>query len=406
MFHPGTQHSWQTALAFQESRQLRWYATSVFYDPAKWPYRLERVLPGPYADRAHRQLIRRYNSQLDPTVVRQMGWAEWLAIFVSSKGLGGLADKVRRRAVREFGRDVIKLIEREPVDVVWGYDTVSLDVFRWAKRHGLYCVLDRTTIHSVAQNEVCAEEYARRPEFFISPFVPKPKEVLEQEQEEIDLADIVVVGNQICADTLIRHGCAPEKVHVLAYGFDESLFPREFPQRTTPRDRPIDLLFVGNIIGTKGIAFLMDAIMNIRPQDVSLTLVGRLSIPPQTAAKYQKRVTYAPTVSRAEVVRYFLNADCFVFPSIFEGGPIVLREIYGAGLGAIHSFAAGDGVISGQNGLVLQKPTANDLVRAIERLIDDRELALHWQQSSWNMRETATWSAYRQRARNLLGSVG
>ena len=41
VFHPGTQHSWQTALAFQEAGMLGWYATSAFYDPARWPYRLE-----------------------------------------------------------------------------------------------------------------------------------------------------------------------------------------------------------------------------------------------------------------------------------------------------------------------------------------------------------------------------
>jgi hypothetical protein len=35
VFHPGTQHSWQTALAFQEAGTLAWFATSIFYDPAQ-----------------------------------------------------------------------------------------------------------------------------------------------------------------------------------------------------------------------------------------------------------------------------------------------------------------------------------------------------------------------------------
>ena len=46
VFHPGTQHSWQTAYALQQLDRLEWYATSIFYKPDSMPYLLER-LPGP-----------------------------------------------------------------------------------------------------------------------------------------------------------------------------------------------------------------------------------------------------------------------------------------------------------------------------------------------------------------------
>ena len=57
VFHPGTQNSWQRACAFQESGQLAWYATSVFYDPGRWPYRMERYLPKAYAARIQRECL-------------------------------------------------------------------------------------------------------------------------------------------------------------------------------------------------------------------------------------------------------------------------------------------------------------------------------------------------------------
>ena len=77
VFHPGTQHSWQTALAFQEAGLLAWYATSVFYAPARWPYKLTEYVPRRIAGRLQAEFRRRYTPLLDPAKVRQFGVWEW-----------------------------------------------------------------------------------------------------------------------------------------------------------------------------------------------------------------------------------------------------------------------------------------------------------------------------------------
>jgi hypothetical protein len=59
VFHPGSQHSLETALAFQESGELAWHATSAYYDPARWPYRIERLVPASLAARLNREFCRR-----------------------------------------------------------------------------------------------------------------------------------------------------------------------------------------------------------------------------------------------------------------------------------------------------------------------------------------------------------
>jgi len=58
------------------------------------------------------------------------------------------------------------LIQREPVDVLWGYNTSSLEVFRWAKKQGIRCILDQTIGHCAAMNRVMLAEQTRNPEFF------------------------------------------------------------------------------------------------------------------------------------------------------------------------------------------------------------------------------------------------
>ena len=108
----------------------------------------------------------------------------------------------------------------------------------------------------------------------------------------------------------------------------------------------------------KGVAHLLKAFQSIPNDEASLTLVGHLRIPKSTFERYSNRVQHRYHVPRNEIVQSFLDADCLVFPSLFEGSALVLRECYGAGIGIIQSANSGDGAVSGKNGIVLDEITA------------------------------------------------
>ncbi len=401
VFHPGTQHSWQTALAFQERRQLAWYATSVFYDPSAWPYRLERIAPAALAERLHRDFTRRYSPAISPELVRQFGYWEWAETMARRLGARPLADWANWRGNVAFGRMVTRLVEREPVDVLWGYNTSSLEVFRWAKRRGIRCILDQTIGHCAALDRVMAQEYACNPAFFSRPYQPMPASAIERQDEELALADLVVVGAQSCADTLIERGYAPDKVRIVPYGYDEMLFPATRPRRTPVAGRPLEFLFVGQIHPRKGIAHLLKAFAAIPPDAARLTLVGGLAAPAAALAPYRSRVRYIQSLPRNEVVKHFLAADCFILPSLFEGSAIVLPEASAAGLGIIQSRAAGDGVRSGANGDVLEHVSPETIDAAVGRIIAAPERLAMWQDASWAGREERTWRRYHDRIARL-----
>ena len=401
VFHPGTQHSWQTALAFQEGGTLGWLATSVFYDPRRWPYRIERFLPAPLAARVHREFSRRYTPVLDPDGIRQFGFWEWLEAGARRVGHDRLWTTINRIGNRRFGQQVIDLTEREKVDVLWGYNTSSVEVFRWAKQRGIPCVLDQTIGHCASLNRAMAAEEARHPDFFSRGYVPFSAAEIAQQDEEIALADAVVVGSEFCAGTLAENGCPREKIRIIPYGFDETLFPIERPRRAPLEGRPVRFLFVGLVHPRKGIAALLEAFARIPPEEASLTLVGNLEIPEQTFRRYAGRIRRVGSVPRQEVVNYFIEADCFVFPSLFEGGGIVLYEAAAAGLGIIQSMQCGDGVRDGRNGVILKEVTIPMLVDALSSVIRDRARLADWQEASWQMRGERSWRRYREQARSL-----
>jgi glycosyltransferase involved in cell wall biosynthesis len=397
VFHPGTQHSWQTALAFQEAGTLAWYATSVFYDPKRWPYKLEGCVPRRWSQPLSREFRRRYNAILDPAKVRQFGLWEWSEVLLRRLGRHHLAHYANERGNRAFCKQAIQLIEREPVDVLWGYNTSSLEVFQWAKRRGIRCVLDQTIGHPAAQNRVMSGEQERHPEFFADSYRPIDQDSIDRQNAEIAEADLVVVGSDYCARTMVENGCALEKILVANYGYDESLFPKQRPQRSALKNRAIQCLFVGEVGPRKGIAYLLQAFLNIPADKAQLTLVGRMAIPAATFGRYVDRVRHVSQVPRAEIARFFTEADCFVFPSLFEGSAIVLYEACGAGLGIIQTDRCGDGVRLGQNGHVLKEITVSELTKAVEQIITNISLCERWQAASWANRRERSWADYRRK---------
>lgn len=403
VFHPGLQTPHQRAVAFQDAQALAWFATSAYFHPESLPVRAAGRLPQGVGAPLRRRLLKRHHPPLDNRHVRRLGYIEFLELALRRLHLNGLVRRVNAWGNRRFGYEVIKLIQREPVDVVWGFDTSSLEVFRWAKRRGITCVLDQTQGHPAAMNEVLSAEAARHPEFFEGGFRPLPEAAIRQQDEEAELADIIVCGSESCAATMRAHGTDPGKLRVIGYGYDARLFPGEPPARPPLDGRPLRLMFAGQIGARKGMAYLLPALERLPREVAELTLVGHLFLPGRTFARYRERVTHVPQVPRGDIVRHYCRADCFVFPSLFEGSAVVLKEAIGAGLGVIQSRAAGDGARPGDNGMVLEEVSVEAVAEAIRALHADPARLEAWQRASWHRRGEHTWSHYHARLRELMG---
>ena len=133
VFHPGTQHSWQTALALQQLQRLEWYATSIFYKPDEWPYRLERIWPAGLGTRLHAEFRRFTHPGLDPDLVRTGGWAEWLERLADRAGFPRLAKRIDRWGNRRFVAQIAAAVRSPHPFALWGYNGSSLSSFALAK---------------------------------------------------------------------------------------------------------------------------------------------------------------------------------------------------------------------------------------------------------------------------------
>lgn len=406
VFHPGTQHSWQTALALQQLGRLESYRTSIFYQPERWPYRLERILPAPLARRAAAEFQRFSHAGLDPALVETVGIAEWAERIAARAGLRGLAQKLDAWGNQRFALQLEREITSPRPFALWGYNASSLSSFELGRAAGRPLILDRTIGDYRRYNRLMDRVAQTHGAWFTKTDRTIPVSQIERDQREYELADVILAGSEFCAKTIREWGgsSVAEKVRVLPYCFDEGLFGETPPPRPLNPGEPIRFLFIGQINPRKGVHHLLEAFAQIPASAASLTMVGELRVPARTFAPYAERVTYIPTVARSEIPAIMADHHVLVFPSYFEGSALSLLEALASGMGVIQTRAAGNGATSA-SGIVLEEPSTEGLLTALQAAINDPDRVDGWRLAARQEAQQYSFTTYRQNIFALLNEV-
>lgn len=404
VFHPGTQHSWQTALALQQLDRLAWYATSIFYQPHKFPYRLERLLPGSLARRVAAEFRRFNHPQLDPALVRTAGIAEWAERVATRAGWHQLAKQIDAYGNRRFVHQIAGDIRSAASFALWGYNGSSLTAFELARQYGRTCILDRTNGDFRIYNAMMVEISERFGDWFLQGERQISAAAIATDDREYALADRILVGSPFAAQT-IRDAVSDPAVHakltVLNYCFDESLFAGVPPPARGDRGKPVKFLFLGLAIPRKGIHHLLEAIERIPPSDAELTIVGDMHIPARTFARFADRVTYRPTVARSDVPTIMAAHDVLLLPSYFEGAGIALYEALAAGCALIQSNRCALAV-SPDTGILLDRLDTDALHAAMVSIVEDRDRLDYWRSNAQTSSRQYSFANYRDGIARLL----
>ncbi|MEG8222611.1 glycosyltransferase family 4 protein [Sphingomonas sp. HH69] len=408
VFHPGTQHSWQTSTAMQQLGRLEFYATSIFYQPDRWPYRLERHVPKGLSQRLHAEFTRFEHSGLDPDMVRAVGLFEWLERFASRAGFPRLAVKLDQFGNRRFSRLLDAEIRSDKRFALWGYNSSSLESFRAGREMGRVSVLDRTIGDWRYYNQAMAHVFQSHADWFPDGHQAMERLVIDRDDEEYDAANHIVCGSEYCARTIREFSPVPgiaDKLSVLPYCFDEALFANAPAPRPVDRNKPVKFLFVGQIGMRKGIHHVLEAISQIPKSQAELTIVGQLQISRKVFARYADRVTYIPTVARREIPHIMAEHHAMVFPSYFEGSSLSLLEALASGMAVVHPPQAGNGVTP-ETGILLDRPDTDLTRQAMLALIEDRDRLDHYRAHAQAEAQNYTFQRYRENVESFVRAIG
>jgi glycosyltransferase involved in cell wall biosynthesis len=407
VFHPGTQHSWQTALALQQLDRLAWYATSIYYQPDRFPYRLESLLPAGLGGRLRREFSRFSHPLLDPSKVRTSGIIEWMERIASRTGRRRLAARLDAWGNSRFSRNIAADLRSPEAFALWGYNGSSLGSFSIAREVGRHCILDRTIGDFSVFNAIMASVRQDYGEWFLPTEMAEPAANIARDHEEYQLANTIMVGSRFVADTIHQAMGDPAidaKVRKLDYCYDEALFAGLPTPRPVDRSKPVRFLFLGLVNPRKGIHHVLEALERLPASGAELTVVGNLKIPKRVFARFADRITYIPTVARAEVPRIMSEHHVLVLPSYFEGAALVLYEALAAGCALIQSRNCSE-IATPETGVLLDRIDTESVYSAMIQAVEDRDRLDGWRAAAQADAQNYTFARYRENIAALLDEL-
>lgn len=196
----------------------------------------------------------------------------------------------------------------------------------------------------------------------------------------------IIPEGQGVLDDLKNHKVCRKPMKVLGYGNVRGVDMERFnPARFADVKKDESLfrfVFVGRIVGDKGINELVDAFIRLNKQfqNTRLTLVGKYEanldpVKPETLNAIEKNPCIdacGPRYGDDLLVEY-MKSDCFVMPSYREGFPNTVMEAGAMGLPSVVTDINGSReiIIHGENGLIVPSKNVGALYEAMKQMVED-----------------------------------
>ena len=283
-------------------------------------------------------------------------------------------------------------------DIAYIWPGVPHDVLRAVRRRNVLMVFERVNCHQATGKRILDDAYLRLG-------WPVTHEVtdarVEEEREELALADYVFAPSPGVAQSLRDAGIPAEKILRGTYGWDPGRFGGT--EKALPDAEGVVALFVGRACVRKGAPLLLDLWerAGIRGR---LALAGHVY---DDVAAHGAETLGRPDVihfeSRDDIAAVYRSADMLVLPTLEEGSPLVIYEAMACGLPVITSpMGAGDVIRDGIEGYVLDPYDQDAWVERLRRLAADLDQRKTMAQAARKRAQEFTWALVGARRRETL----
>jgi starch synthase len=235
------------------------------------------------------------------------------------------------------------------VDIMDALSGVGLKAGRLLAKRGKPWICSRGSAHILTQKQLLDDEHKLwnlTPQYFD---MGKPMELALSEYEE---ADAVVVPSSWAKETFIQRGVSADKVYVIPFGVDLSLF------HPLPKiDNRFRILFVGTYSAQKGIGYLLEAARPLVEQNLAeVWLVGSKDPSAKTILdQYANSFVDKGFIPRKDLAWHYSQGSVLVLPSIQDGLALVQAQAMACGLPVIATTNTGaqDLFTDGQEGFIV-----------------------------------------------------
>lgn len=402
--HPtGTQNMRAAARAFLDAGWLKEFDTCFSWDPTVAWTRLLPISTG-----FRRQLERRSFDDIPRQLQHTHPWREIarlatrsLPVLAADENAPFSVDTIYHSLDRHVARRIHSL-SAMGLRGVYSYEDCALQTFEAAKKRGLRCFYELPYAYWKATYSILREECDLKPEWATTiPDVNHSDNKLYRKDHELQLADLVVVPSIFVRDSLINNNAPCAKISVVPYGSPQPL--DSYPAR---RDYagPLRVLFAGQLVQRKGLAYLLEAIDQLG-SDVQLTLIGMpVSNSCRPLQQAIERHRWIPSIPHSEVLQEMRRHDVLVLPSLVEGYALVIGEALSQGLPVIATYNSGatESIRDGVEGWIVPIRSGDAIAQRLIDIQSNREQLAAMRKACLRRAAELSWKSYQASLVNTL----
>lgn len=276
-------------------------------------------------------------------------------------------------------------------DAYIGISGSGLHAGKLAISRGAGYIMDRGSSHMRFANELLNEEYSK----WGLKRVPDNPWLIENEEKEIEMANIVTVPSLFAANSFKSMGVPSSKLRIVPYGVSVSDFHFTEP----PPSDCFRILFVGNFCIRKGAPYLLEAFKNFKHNHKELIIVGSVDAElSEILYKYNDlKINFLGTKPRVELKHYMSTSHVLVLPSVEDGFGLVLIQAAACGCPVIGTTNTGFSTLfeSGKDGILVGAQSSIELTQAFDLLASDDKLRQEMGNSCLNkVNNIGGWKTY------------
>jgi hypothetical protein len=305
---------------------------------------------------------------------------------VSAPNAGSIAFELRAAGARLYGWERIiarnewfqrvavarlSLLELGNMPLtVMAYSYAARDILRWARSRGCRTVLGQID-PGPSEDRLVARLYEQSPTYG-GQWQQPPAKYWTSWREECSLADRIVVNSAWSLKALVSEGVPENKLRVvpLAYEAPRTIFSKDYPSAFSLQ-RPLRVLFLGQINLRKGVGPLLEAIRLLRREPVEFTFVGSVQMPIPQDLRNEPRIHWVGAVPHERAREFYRGADLFMFPTLSDGFGLTQLEAQAWKLPVVATRFCGEVVEHGKNGWVLPEITPHSIATILRECLMD-----------------------------------
>lgn len=401
--HPtGNANVRAVARAFLAAGWLQELDSCICWDPEA---QLAQAVPPRLAE----QLMRRAFPGIPAALQHSHPWRELLRLAGVGRRLPWLQRHERgplsiNAIYHSFDRHVATRLPRlAGLQAIYAYEDGALSTFQTAQSLGLRRFYDLPIGYWRSARQIFAEERELQPSWActLTGLADSPAK-LARKDEELALADAVIVASSFVRSTLECHQACTAPIHVVPFGSPPpiSVIP---PARAA--QAPLRVLYVGSLGQRKGLSYTLEAIQSLG-NSVRLTLIGKLTAShcaPLNVALEQHR--WIPSLPQAQILEQMRQHDVLLLPSLFEGFALVISEALSQGLPVIATANSGatEAVRDGVEGFIVPIRSSQAIAERLQQLANSPDELAAMRHACLRRAAELSWGGYEQALREVVG---